>query len=712
MHSKSTRFLSCGAILLLLTIEAVGQSLKCEKDLNAYQDESYRIKEVRVDTPLQWLFGSVEKEITEILTDPNMPLKKDDNFNKETFNNGYEFLRTHFVPLTVSKSERLKVRISKPGLADCDDQAKTLAVVYHVYTFSSSPYLMRAFDTGRKEELKRSVVDANGTNALANYFPQPQIGYDRSRAIFAGSKVSLKQPGTFLDVISLTGTGSSSSAVGIAEASGFQDWAVGKIRHAEYQFRYSYLNLPGDNTKLKQGLGIAQFLASTRPFGSWEMMIRFGGIIEGGNKLSDLDPSGIATDNLASTRVGSVKAFIGANLRFGKSAQAIKASYGLQLGQTGEGVHLDYTKQIFDSAAALRFPVGDHRSFTADFQFTLGSIHTLKQLPVAERFFGGSDEQNFTLSPAWVIRSNPVIRSFAQNRFDRNSSNGIRGGDRFVSTNVTLAFTLWRKPLVPSEIVDDEFNAQAEFGLNFAESVLKGEHLKETPQFKEMAKEVEPLAKAIEGVTAELNRIDSSTLPQAVRDQITLVRGHVADARTTADTIAKDLKESVPKTGDIRKLVVGFPAVPVDSQVTTIVNDLAALIAMNLPTNQLDQKREALEQARKAMADSFQNLLTSPVETAAAAKAKRDMAYPRRVFSQLVNDANIVAVSPVAILDTARLWQRNVTGDKIRFGVGPGIRLTIVSLDVTAAYAFNANRQPWEGRGAFVFTMQASNLFR
>src|SRR5262245_34463121 len=205
---------------LLINLEIVGQTGKCNLSPKDYEDAGYQIKDIRVDTPLGWLFGSVGEQIQEVLTDPNMPVKENTPFKKDPYNASYLFLRGRFPELTVSKTERIKVRISKPSLADCDDQAKALSVVYRVYTFSTSYYLVRAFETGRRDELKRSVIDASGTQALAHYFPQPEVGYDRSRAIYGGSKVSIEQPGGFLDKINLVGSGSSSSAVGIAEGSG------------------------------------------------------------------------------------------------------------------------------------------------------------------------------------------------------------------------------------------------------------------------------------------------------------------------------------------------------------------------------------------------------------------------------------------------------------------------------------------------------------
>jgi hypothetical protein len=111
------------------------------------------------------------------------------------------------------------------------------------------------------------------------------------------------------------------------------------------------------------------------------------------------------------------------------------------------------------------------------------------------------------------------------------------------------------------------------------------------------------------------------------------------------------------------------------------------------------------------MGDSFLSLSSSPAEANALAKAKKDIVYARRVFDQLIHDANIIAFSPVAILDAARLWQFERPG-KVRYGIGSGLRISVVSLDVTAGYAWNPNRQPWESRGAFLFKMEASNLFR
>ena len=697
---------------------------KCTLSPDDYQREKYVISNVRLDTPLDWLFGSISEQIKQVLASPDMPVKVGKAFVKGDYFASFIFVKQHFPELTVSKAQRVGVRLARPGLANCNDQAKTLDIVYHVYTFGFPYYLSRAFETGAKtevsrkgtNEVSRSVVDASATETLAHYFPVPYAGYNRSRAIYGGSSVSLQQPGGLLNNIELEGSGSSSSAVGRAEGNAAHDYGTGFIRHLEYQFRYYYADLPGQQIKLKQGFGLGQFYAATRVVGPGQLVFRFGGLIEGGNKITDVDPARVAPGDLVSTPFGSIKTFVGANLRVGKQANPIKVSYGLQLGSARENNHLDYVKQVFDSAADLRFPFGDHKAFTAYLQFTAGKIHTRGKLPVVERFFGGNAEQNFTATDSWVIRSDPFIRSFPQNTFDRNSANGILGGDRFFSANMLLGVTVWSKPLVPTDLADKEFRDLAKGEFDNSEGILKMQYLMETDEGKAVAEQVPPLLSSLEEIEQELNSIDSPSLPQPVKDQITATRAHLDEALATARKINATLKKGdAPQRGDLRNLVAGFPALDKPPTVTSVIEDLQALIALpSLPPNHFADKIARLEPKRKDLADSFAKLISSEPnspDARAAARAKQDMVYARRVFEQLLDDANIIAFSPVVILDAARLWQFDRPG-KVRYAMGPGLRVSVVSLDVTAGYAWNPNRQPWESKGAFLFRMEASNLFR
>ena len=414
---------------------------KCGESPEFYEAQNYSVREVKIETPLDWLLGSVDRKLTEMLSSPAMPIKKGDAYRKANVDAGFIRLKDSFPELTVNPEEHVAVRIAKPGLGNCNAQTKMLDVVYHVYTFSFSYYLSRVFEKGRTDAVKRSVIDTAATELLANYFPQPFVGYNRSRSVFGGSNLTIKQPVGPLDKIALMASGSSESAEAQATGAGTLDYNEGTIRHVAYQFRYGYSDIPGGGIKFKEGSGLGQLSVGTRAFGSHELILRFGGLVEGGNKQTNLDQRLLPAAALADSGYGSIKAFVGGTMRLGTNA--IKSSYGLQLGSANKGSSLDYVKQIVDTAADFHYLVTDHRPITLALQFTAGAIHRRGRLPVAERFFGGNAAQNFIAGDDWMIRSSPFIRSFPQNSFPQTKVGGIPGGDRFFSTNVTLAVTVW-----------------------------------------------------------------------------------------------------------------------------------------------------------------------------------------------------------------------------------------------------------------------------
>jgi hypothetical protein len=255
-----------------------------------------------------------------------------------------------------------------------------------------------------------------------------------------------------------------------------------------------------------------------------------------------------------------------------------------------------------------------------------------------------------------------------------------------------------------------------EFEFSAAESSLRNEYLSSTPEFREVAQMVKPLLSALGAVDQELGSIERQNPAQEVTEQITLCRTDLGIARQTAETINDDLTDGPPKTADIRKLVVGFPSKtpPIASYVSDLIDDLTTLKDMPSVSNpnNLSQRIADLESRRQMMANAFIALDQSALAKQQEQRAQREMKYPRRVFDQLTHEANLIAVSPVAIFDVARLSQHGVPTRAVRYAIGGGLRLSVVSLDVTAGYAWNPTRQPWERRGALIFSMEVSNLFR
>jgi hypothetical protein len=64
------------------------------------------------------------------------------------------------------------------------------------------------------------------------------------------------------------------------------------------------------------------------------------------------------------------------------------------------------------------------------------------------------------------------------------------------------------------------------------------------------------------------------------------------------------------------------------------------------------------------------------------------------------------------MFDAARIGPVQDGAPAFRYGIGPGVRLSIVTFRITMGYSFNPNPRPSEGNGAFFFSMTVADLFR
>ena len=737
MEGRSARkVIVCLLLLLALSHTLAAQTAppgKCQRDPADYN--GYTVRAVRLDAPLGWLFPSVTQQLNTLLSDPGLPLKQGDPFDKGKYFASFEFLRQQFPALQVNPLNRVAVRLAAPRLANCDEQQRTLETVYSVYHLALPEFLSSSFEPPPDAQNARAVADTAATRRLANYFPQPFLGYNRARAGFGGTKLTINQPGYLFDKLTLEGSGSVTGLVTRAELQGARSFAHGPLQQAEWRAGHRYSDVPSRELDVKESAAAAQFTAATRAYGNADFMLRFGAAVEGGHQQSDLSAARLSPEALARTGYAAGKAFVGTTLRqeWKPNEQPLelrlKASYGLQVGNTGEGRRVDYVKQLFDSAALLRYRVRDHRPLSLETQFTSGALKTLGRVPVTERFFGGNAEQNFIAGDSWMLRSQPFIRSFPQNRFAQTGPNNGTGGDRFFALNVTLAATVWGKPLVPEEILGDELDQQVEFQLGTAESALVNTYLADLPAFREFAKQVTPLATPLQTVRqtlADLERAAQALGAQppgpALLSQIESCRAELDLAGTSVQAVIDKLAQGNLSTSDFRILLVGIGSRP--ARLTRVTNALQALAGLpDLPATgdiaekiaSLQRQSAELETTRKRLGDAFTAQFgnpTAPAVVAANAYAQRTMRYPRRVLNELLHEANLIGISPVFIFDAARLWQHGQPAGATRYGVGGGVRLSIVSFDVTLGYAWNLRTKPFEDRGALVFTMSLSNLFR
>jgi len=722
-------FLCLFVMLSPVLLRAQGNA--CHESPTTYEQEGYKVNAIRLDTPLNWLFGSVSVESRKLLESPDMPLKKGDPYTTSAANAGFALLRENLNELHAVLPFRFAFRFGRQHLQNCSAKDKTLDVVYRIYSFAPAGYLSQTPELGRQQEGRRSALQTNATQLASDYLAQPQIGYNSSRGLFGGTRLTVRQPGGLLNRVSIESTASSSSAVVRADATGERDFTRSWLQHAQWHLAYAHTDIPSEGLKLRQGALVGQFTAATRAYGkNGELMFRFGASVEGGNKQTDLDPAQVSLTELARSSYGAVKGYAGAVINLPN--HVIKASYGIQAGKAGTGFQVNYVKQVFDAATNSRWLLKDHHPLTLDAQFTAGRLHNHGRVPVAERFFGGNAEQNFLVGDDWVIRSNPLIRSFAQNRFVPQAGVGRLGGDRFFSANVTIAPTFWAYSLVPKEILaGEEFHKALELGLGVAQTSLQNRILGDTKEFQDIAGIVLKMAPLAPKLKTELKSLAS---PNPNPEIDALLRRLFNPAPTPeaqpsgafdrveilTERIARSLDpqaDEAPATRDLRSLVLGDDSDP-DDPMPSMIEELSALLvkletALNDATGvRIRALREKLVAEGEQVKTKFKVLEQSPSNANAKTQAEKEMAYAKRVLHQFLHEANLVAVSPVFLFDAARIGRDSFRGNDTSYALGTGVKFSLVVLDVTVAYAWNMSRRANEGRGALFFSMNVSNLFR
>lgn len=73
-----------------------------------------------------------------------------------------------------------------------------------------------------------------------------------------------------------------------------------------------------------------------------------------------------------------------------------------------------------------------------------------------------------------------------------------------------------------------------------------------------------------------------------------------------------------------------------------------------------------------------------------------------------LHQLNVYSVSPVAIFDVARVWPVN---EGVRYGLGPGLRFSLVNANFTLTYGFNPQRSDLESMGTLFFKLDVTSLF-
>jgi hypothetical protein len=717
---------------LLFTIAPAAAAQVCtHKDVSFYSKGNFKVRQVRIESPLDFMHA-ISSYLNTLK--PKLPLQPSTVFTLEKSSDGRVIIEKALDALEEEDDPRSRVRVVLAGIDNCDESASQpqLDVYYRVFTSNYNSYLSHTFEI-KSDEIQRPATTAATTTVDTQtrgfLKVQPFVSYNRTRQLFGGTRASLRMPGKIFDVAEVWAGGSSAGNEQALEMSGSRSPGSIAINQFEYRVSYRHSDLPTGENRLREGLMQAQFFASTNPLGPKGLVLRYGASLEGGNQQTDLANTAGSDSSQADSGYGGLKTYLGATLR--TKSVSIAASYGLQLGKRGATTDLDFVKHIGDVGFNARWLVKSrpgefHKAVTLEGQVSGGAIKTLGTLPVSQRFFGGNGVRDFIESDTWRIRSGPYIRSIPENSLNSGSAFGGIGGTGFYSMNLTLAVPVWGYPLVPPEMAKDQkFMDALEGQKESARKQLVFRHLNEIPAFRGLIADLKPVADDLKELDTALATLPGEcTEPpdeeEDTRSELEKTRCAVKDLVVILrDQLRDENKEDLPSRMDATLKARDDSPTCIDDDTCSALKRLRAGLETLAPllrpagfvqvADTADRVRTSLATRQPTLVAAYNVIEASPEKQKAERLGTEDMKQLEPVLDSFINELNWFSVSPVAVFDVARLWpDKNGT----RFGVGGGVRISVVNFNMTIGYAFNPSRKVGEGRGAMFFSMDVTDLFR
>ncbi len=553
-----------------------------------------------------------------------------------------------------------------------------LDVVFRVFSVSFSPVLSAVFEFHQRE--KSAPDEAAGVSNTRMLRLIPVAGYDAADRWYAGGSVTGKWTAGHVGFsnFNLKGYGSSTVREISSALEGSHESPTDWLAHSELRLAFQNSSFPADTYRLSRGRVTLQYSGMSRS--THGLIVRFGAAAEAGHQQSWFPQAGLPPNILASTAYTSSKLYVGLTGR--PSRQTFALSYGLGLGSSGKAFHGDWRKHVGDVSHSIWWRAGDHRQFELDHRLSLGAIQTLQSIPVAERFFGGNRQEFFVPGDTWQMVANPVVRSIPANRLYRTAAGP--GGDRFLSYTSTTSLTGWSRPVVPRELTEDtDFQKQLKGSIASSTSILQVTYASRDPNFQQTLRWL-PETSAKVGDLARKVGVPPGACTVALNAAANLLRHAMEEKPAQAFGSVQELLPG--GSGDLDVVLSACRDLNVTLQDGGIEADLARL-------SQLTPEIQA----------SFGAIN----EKAASVRAALDMSFTRRTLGFILQDMNIISISPALIFDVAHLGP----GGETRFGVGGGIRISLVSsVNMTAGYAWNPTRRSGEGPGAFFLSLNTRNL--
>jgi hypothetical protein len=441
---------------------------------------------------------------------------------------------------TVSPGQRIKVALVVSKFPACDLTARTVEVVYRVYSTDAAYFASRQLESARVLP-DRSLTVGEASEKQGKILPAPFIGYNRSKRVFGGVKASWTGQGTLLNAAAIEAGGSSSSYSAGLSLGGAMDPSQGLLSHVEWKIGFKSSDDPAGILHLTKSVGTAQFFGATRAYGPLGTMFRFGASLEGGNLSAGTGLPGVLSD--APQR--GLKSYVGGTWSYGR--QIWNASYGFQLGKGTDQTPVDYSKHIIDVTHQVRFLPREHWPIQVDSHFNAGWIlGSPAVVPVVERFFGGNLPRDFVDNPLWKIPEDPLLRSFPQNRLNLTGAGQPIGGTTFTAVNITAAFPVWSYPAMPAIVRNAKpVSDGIHLGLQPAQRTSLQDFRARTSQFPEVLKRAIAVAPDLDALRARLSVLAGQGLSDDLTGELNdLITNSIVPARHDIDTA-----KSLPRNG-------------------------------------------------------------------------------------------------------------------------------------------------------------------
>ncbi|HWH61489.1 MAG TPA: hypothetical protein VN682_27955 [Terriglobales bacterium] len=695
------------AVLLIAASNSYAAPGGCTNKWAAY--DGYTIIHVELKNPIGFItpWGSLSTSLKK-----GLKLKVNAPFSHESFEQDSAFLSSTLKSDFAYSHQTVKLSYAGGEILDCDPEARTLRVVYPIFTSVVPSFIPPSIEE-QTSELQHPATTGATRVSKRSLLIAPTAGYNQTRGTWGGL--------SFSDTIGKLRLQGKSEASGNSWSGSFDVGGnkspVGNLwDHADWAGTFEYLNVPAGAARFKEGKVTGRFSASTKESAKKHIIIRYGAALEGGHEQSSntlSDPKLIPNSGY-----GSLKLYVGVTGRPGIAA--FTASYGFQLGSTFIDAIPVFKKHLLDLGynvsvpVPFRKPLGDaedfkgplsasvHRSFNLETRLTAGLIQDASGAPLAEQFLGGNAIRPFVQDSSWLIVSNAFIRSIPENQLGAQSGTEL-GGSRFYSANATVSFTLWGKPMLPKELAtaDPRFPGILNAPFHTAALSLANTYKVKDPEYIRLSALVS--AKAV----------DLNKKLIALSDELKLIPAAIA-AEPTVALCLKDIKRNLLSTRGAANMIASQPDPQVVGQlVTDSLPSLSGFI-QDLTKNLRDAAQADLATQIdlsmsdiKTLGNDIRDIDDLPSQKYID-QAWQTLAPGHRAIDVFLHDLNIYSVSPVGMFDVARVWP---VSEGVQYGLGPGLRLSLVNANFTIGYGFNPQRSDRGNIGAIFFKLEITSLF-